>query len=610
MRASTKHWLLSGALLAGCGPAAFSAHSRDNNTDDVRKALAMSKAPARGPRNGTGRPMAFVVTAGPEKLVAGIDLSSRAVVWKFPADVRSRIVVGKDLVAYRLGERELVGRDPASGKERFRINLPASERFMGMAIDDDRLYYVVQSAEEAKRVSFTVGIDRSGHEAWRTPAPGTLGAPAARGGLVALPFAYQNLVLLDGASGKEVGRVRNTDEQITFVVGSTDGFFYGGGKGIYLLDEKSASGTRQGSSYAEVKMVSDQMRPSYSWDGYQPTQSDYSAFDRNRLLWRGTKTGVGVGFESDLAVLHSFRYLFGIDAKSGALRWAYASPHADVVGTEDVGNAIAFATADGQIVALDEATGQPHPLVTTGLRIAGVTIDADGLAVPQGAADSAPSALRASLEQIVWDPDARFTSIKTFAADALGRLPGSDTTAALVKIVRAPSGVPAQVQRRAGEALVARKEASAGKLYADALATHSDYLTDKRAVGVDVIARAAASIDARELAPAIASHLADPETPQTSLKDIVVALGALGGKDAARALRTFLLAYRADPIFLQDPTPLTSAGSALVKMGAEERRSVTFVAEERRTLPPVAEALKAALATPAPAARSAAGVKK
>ena len=599
---STKHWLLSGALLAGCGPAAFSAHSRDNSTDDVHKALSISKAPARGPRNGTGKPMAFAVTAGPDKMVAGIDLASRGVAWKFAADVRSRIVVGKGLVAYRLGERELVGRDPSSGKELFKASLPASERFMGMAIDDEHLYYVVQSAETSKRVSYTVALDHAGHESWRTPAPGTLGAPAARGGLVAVPFAYQNLVLLDGASGREVGRVRNTDEQVTFVVGSADGFFYGGGKGIYLLDDKSASGTRAGSSYAEVKMTSDQMRPTYGFDGYQPTQSDYSAFDRNRLLWRGVKSGGGVGFESDLAVLHSFRYLFGIDARSGALRWAYANPRVDVVGTEDVGDAIAFATAEGEIGALDEATGQPHPLATTGLRITGVTIDADGLVVPQGSADSAPAALRSSLEQIVWDPDARFTTIKTFATEALGRLPGLDTTAALLKIVRAPTGVPAQVQKRAGEALVARKDAGAVKLFGEALATHSDFLTDKRAVGVDVIARAAASIDAKTLAPAIASHLADPETPQSSLKDIVLALGTLGGKDASRALRTFLLTYRADPIFLQDPSPLTAAGTALVKMGPDERRSVSFVAEERRTLPPVAETLKTALATPARAA--------
>ena len=37
-------------------------------------------------------------------------------------------------------------------------------------------------------------------------------------------------------------RIRNTDEQITFVRALPDGFYYGGGKGVYLLDEKSASG--------------------------------------------------------------------------------------------------------------------------------------------------------------------------------------------------------------------------------------------------------------------------------------------------------------------------------------------------------------------------------
>ena len=593
-RLNSLHLAFIGLLSGGCGEQAFSAHSRDNNEEDVRRALALSKSPQKGPQNGAA-PMVFGVTVGADRQLVGVDLKSSSLAWKTPADVRSRVAVGRGLIAHRQGERDIVGRDPATGQAKFTIHLPADERFMGLALDEEHLYYVVQSTAAGRRVSYTVGVDHSGHEIWRTPAQGTLGAPGARGGLVGVPFAYQNISLLDGMTGREAGRIRATDEQINFVRGLPEGLFYGGGKGIYILDEKSISGSRSASSYVEATLASDQVRPFYAWDAYQPTQSDYSAFDRNRLLWRAGKVGGGLQFDDNLAVLHSYRYLFAFDTKSGKIRWAYAHPRVDVVGSEDVGTSIIFASADGEIGALDEATGKPHILVKTGLKLAGVTIDADGLRTEAQSGEEATNALRTTLEQIIWDPDARFTAVKVFATGALTEIPGTETSAALIKIVRADHGVAKAVQKRAGEALIARKDKGADKLLIEALLAHTDFLLNKHAVGVEVLARAAAEIGSKEAAPLIGSHLLDPETPQAALRELVGALATLGGKESAKHLRAFLLSYRADPMFLQDPAPLTSAGVALAGMGTDERRMVAFVASEHRTLPPLADALTRAL---------------
>ena len=54
----------------------------------------------------------------------------------------------------------------------------------------------------------------AGKSRWRVTTADAVGAPAARGGLVAVPFAHQNLALLDGLSGRELARVRATDEAI------------------------------------------------------------------------------------------------------------------------------------------------------------------------------------------------------------------------------------------------------------------------------------------------------------------------------------------------------------------------------------------------------------
>jgi hypothetical protein len=202
------------------------------------------------------------------------------------------------------------------------------------------------------------------------------------------------------------------------------------------------------------------------------------------------------------------------------------------------------------------------------------------------------------LEQIAWDHDARFTAVKVFAVDALGDVPGTDASAALLKMVRAqtgPAGIPPAAQKRAGDELVERKDASAGPLFLDALKVHEDFLADTHATGVDVLARAVAALRLKDAAPLLAAHLGDPATPATALKEIVAALTALGGGEASRALKEFLVTYRADPAFFGDPSPLTIAAEGLLGGSAEDRRTVEFVAADKRTLAPVARYLQKAV---------------
>src|SRR5262249_34056096 len=122
-----------------------------------------------------------------------------------------------------------------------------------------------------------------------------------------------------------------------------------------------------------------------------------------------------------------------------------------------------------------------------------------------------------------------------------------------------------------------------------------DFLEDKRPRGVDVLARALAALDVKEAAPLIAAHLGDHETPERALKDLVVTLGQLGGAQAAVALREFLLQYHADPGVAGDPEPLGAAGEALIPAGVEARRTVAFVADDKRTLAPLARQLRVGL---------------
>jgi hypothetical protein len=579
--------VLLAALSAGCAEQTFSAHLRDNNVDDLRHAMQASQAPAAA-----GGHLAFLVTSGPDKSLVGYDLSAGKIAWQEKSDLKSRVVVGKGLIAHRQGANDLVVRDSATGRVLFTISLSASDKYVGAAFDDERLYYVVQS-NAGQRTSTVVAVDRTGKQLWTNPAQGSLGAPAARGGVVAVPYRHQNLTLIDGHDGKELARVRATDEEISFVRATKEGFFYGGAKGVYLLDEKSVNGSKQGSSYVEANLGSDQVRTFYWWDSYELSQVDYTAFDRNRLLWRGEPRSGSVAFSGDEVVLHSYRYFFAFDAKQGKLKWAYAHPRTDLVAADDVGPSVVFVSVDGEIGVVDAGSGQVRGQEKTGLHVAGATFDADGYAGSVGQAPSTPNDVLATLNQIIWDRDARFTAVKVFAVDALASVPGKDASGALLKVVLAEKDVPPAVQKKAGEELVQRKDAQAVPLYLDALKLRYDFLADQHPHGVDVLARAVAVLDAKDAAPELAVHLLDAATPQSALKDVAAALAALGGPSAQKALRELLLTYRADPMFTADPASLTIAAEALIKLdGAEGRRTVQFAAEDPRTIAPVASYLK------------------
>jgi outer membrane protein assembly factor BamB len=577
--------LLLGPLV-GCGEAAFSAHARDNDVGDLQRAMSVSAQPAAR----AAHPMAFLVTDG--KLV-GFDLADGKVAWQQSADVRSRVIVGTGAIAHRQGEHDLVVRAAADGTVRATVTLPADETFVGATLDGDRLVYVTATAD--KRSAITA-LDGAGKTLWRRGTMSAIGSPAARGGLVAVPFAHQNLSLLDGASGRELARVRATDEEIAYARALPEGIYYGGAHGIYRLDDKSVAGSRAGSSYAEAKLPGEQVRTAYHFDGYEPAQAAIGAFDRNRLLWRGRDAGAG--FRDDLAVLHSFRFFFAFDADKGKLRWVYAHPRTDVVASEDAGTAVVFVSADGDVGLIDPSSGAVRVVARTGLRVAGASFDADGVTAGAGAEPPTEEEVARTLEQIVWDHDARFGAVKVFAVDALGGVPGLPVSRALLKIVRAapgPGGPPPRAQEHAGEALVARRDRAAVPQMLEALGEHYDFLDDKQPRGVGVIARALAALDVKEAAPLLAAHLADHETPERALAPIVDTLAKLGGAEAEHALREFLLEYHADPAFLADPAPLYAAGQALIGASVEARRAVAFVVDDRRTLSPVARQLRVAL---------------
>jgi hypothetical protein len=616
--------------LSGCAEPPFSVHAGDNELRTLQPTLgrikaAQSATTAQAPKNASGHAMAYIF-AGPErrgdkdlsqaeKTLYGYDLEGGKLAFAVPSDVRSRFAITDGVLVHREGESDLVLRDARSGAQRARVTLPQGETLLGLAADGGRIFYVTRAAEDknapGSRKSFVTALGPSGEQLWRVAAPGSVGAPAAMGGLVALPFRYQEVVILDAKNGAELTRVRQKDEQIGFVRAAPQGFYYGvGDKGVALLTESSVNAEKAKIAYAQPRL-GERVRVFLNWEGYRAEQANFSAFDRNRLLWDAEQKGDKLGFRDGQAVLHSYRFFFGVSTDGGAVRWAYSQPRHNVMASDLSDQAVLFVAQDGEIGALDRKTGARllagHVQLKPGQQVLGATFDAAGFA-PQAQKAEPPAPLLQALHGIIFDKDSSFISVKQFAVQALGSMPGKEATAELLRVVTS-EGLPPQLGRAAGDVLIARRDQESTDLLVSALKQSYDFLEDRRPRGLDILAQVAAALGAAETAPVLAERLLDPSTPPQALKELVTALTQLGktgaagtgGALGARALRDLLLLYRSDESFQNDPVALQRAGEGLIKLDGEAgRRTVLYVSLEPRTLPPLGAYFKKLLDDTAP----------
>ncbi len=581
-------------LLAAAG-CATSPYQRAGNGDDIAAAVARSRAPESGHRS-----LAFLVLGGAGgPRLAEYDLSSSRLLWTQPADVTTRVAAGASVLVHgtkaappAAPNGEIVGRDLGTGAVLWRHPIASSEELFGYALDGDAVYLVERlHAPGQKPAGRLIALDgRTGARRWDRELPSArVAAPAVRGGVVAVPVESQYVLLYDGATGGPLGQVLSTEEAATFVRALPEGLFYGS-HGIFLMARDTARGSRRSPDYLSAHLPAF-VRPTYDYDFYRPEQTEYSAIDRNRVLWRVTVEGGRPQFRDGLAIVHDYRFFFAFDAASGALRWAYSSP-TDAVASADTGQAILYATVDGGLVGLDPRTGAriyQASLFGAGSTesVRGATFDAEGFTPSAGMVSAAqPPDLTATLTSIIADPDQRFPALKLFAVEELGRQPGRAVTTKLLELLGDEKTAPL-ARQKAGEMLIARRDAGALDLYRTTLRTHADYCDKRPAPPVEVLARALGALGplARSVAPDLAANLTLPETPPAAAAEIARALVAMGAADSTATLRDFLTMYRSDPVFDRDPAALIAASEALLRLGGTaDRELLLFLAEEPHTV--------------------------
>jgi outer membrane protein assembly factor BamB len=538
------------ALAACGGTGSFGLSSGDNDPEKLSAAFAKMEAPAAGPINRLGKPLVFLAARGTPKQLVAYDLQAKGELWRVDADVSSKVVVGRDFVAYNEGGKQLVGRDIESGGKLWSVEIDGT--FVGAAADTDRVYFTVKSGSRSWILRALNG--KSGDEIWDAESNGALGAPAARGGLVFSPFMKQWLAILDGRQGTQLTRIRGIDEEISFVRTTPTDVFFGSKAGVFLLDGRAASGKRAQSTYGAAKLPENFIRVHYHWDAFDPIQAGYSAYDRNRVLWAGEAKGDALGFKNDMVTVQTYRFFFGFSATSGELTWAYNHPRVDIVASAELGDAIGIASMMGEIGALDPATGERIYEAKIEGQFIGGTFDAAGWAPSERSGASGGTA--AALASIARDRDARFNDVKKFAVTALSQLKGGDVSRDLLTLIQNPKTPPYLIQT-AADVLVERKDPEGLVHLVAALEKRHDYVAGTKPRAVGIAARAIAAMDPDKIPAAqrgksvqgLLAHLEAPETAAADLVHLVRALGRVGAGAEIKPLTSFLLVYRTDPAF-------------------------------------------------------------
>jgi outer membrane protein assembly factor BamB len=580
------------AFAGGCGGATpFVLTGVDNDPVALTAALRAMHAPGGERLNGAGDALVALAT---DRQLTLIDLASGKPRWQVAAAVRSRVAIGGTAAIAVESGNQLVARDLATGVVSWKRGLPGA--LVGLAADRaGRVYVTVKDGGSW----WIAAWDSRGERLWEAESRGRLGAPAAAGELVAVPFLSQWLALLDAGTGRSLTRIRGLDEEIDFVAAHRRRLVFGSGRGLVLLDRRAASGLRSQGTYLAASLPEAFSDLRFHRDGYDVHQSGYSAADRRRLHWRAEPRGERLILAGDAVIAHWYRYLFGL-SPGGELRWAYSHPRADLVGAEHLGGALLAVATDGAAIALDPESGAELARFAFAVegRVVGATFDAGGWSPPRPA-DLAPRDTIAVLGAIASDRDARFGQVKRYAVAALGE---SDDLRAAIELIELAGG-RGELADRARERLAARGDTRAVPLLLAGLAARTDHVAGTRARCVAACAAALATlprqaIPARERRGAITHlvhHLESPATPAAALEPVAAALVRHGGHRGLAALRRFITLYRADPLLADRRGALAVITAALAAAGRRERKLLEELGADPVTEPALAAAARRAL---------------
>jgi outer membrane protein assembly factor BamB len=585
LRLSVSVLLPAALCVVGCGAAAVNGNrSLDPDwQNDSGASIAQVEQRLRGlPLVANARVAVGVSDAG---LVGGsLDTKSH---WTHGGRPTSAPIVAGPLVIFSEGD-QIVALDALSGAPAWSIgNRGLSLR--GAANDGTSTALVLADSHK----SVFLGISRQGGALGSVESKADLGVPAARGGLAFVPWSNQYVSALEIDSGKEAGRLL-ARVQVSQAL-NYGGQLYFGEQGLIRFDDKARFASTNQANHVELPKVELPGKPSWLGTGLVNSSSQANARTKIRIFAAPATAANGeLTLGAGTFAASYFRVVFGLDAKSGALRWVRALP-ADVVGGAAASSGFVLCDANGKVWALD-AAGANAGSFELGAKVRLCAVDSGTRAVPSG---PARGNLAAQIAETLDSLEPNMAEAERYLVGELGKQADPIVTKTLIDLSSSPR-IPPDLRLETRRLLALRTNGTEYML--TALARHYDFVSGVLlSPPVGPLADALAASGETRAAPLLAKHLNDPANSADDVAHAARALARLATNAEYEDLRTFFALYRATADDEALVAAVVSSAEAILRVGGADGRAVIErAAQDPLTQGDVRRALPAVLSKSAP----------
>ena len=568
--------------LVGCGAASVNSSSKALDPDwqnDAGASIAQVEQRLHSlPRVANARVAVGVSDAG--LLASSLDGKSR---WTYSGHPTSAPLIAGALVIFSEGD-QIVALDAATGSKSWSIgNRGLSLR--GAANDGSLSALVLADSHK----SLFLGVSRAGTTLGSVESKADLGVPAARGGVAFVPWSSQYVSALDINSGDENGRLLarvQVSQALNF-----GGDLYFGEQGLLRFDEKARFASTNQANHVGLPKVELPGKPSWLGSGLVNPLSQANARTKIRIFAAPVASPSGeVTLGAGTFAASYFRVVFGLDSKSGALRWVRALP-ADIVGGAAASSGFVLCDVNGKVWSLDRA-GADVTAFELGGKIRMCSADAGADEVP-GA--PARSGLAVQIGEALDNLEPTMAEAERYLVSELGKLEDPIVTKSLIDLSSSPR-VPPDLRLETRRLLALRKNGTEYML--SALARHYDFVSGVLLPPpVGPLADALAASAETRAAPLLAKHLNDPANSADDVAHAARALTKLATPAEYDDLRTFFALYRATADDEALVAAVVACAEALLRVGgADARALVERAAQDPLTQNDVRRALPAVLA--------------
>ncbi len=531
-----------------------------------------------------------------------------------PVDVLPTLV--GDVVLFSGGGRVTM-LDLRTGQERFSIDVHG-RRLEGAGYDGTYSVLLLVDKDGARKDQIRV-VNARGTTQVSARALARIGTPGAVNGIGLVPYGSQYIGAFELKTGRSLGRILLRDAVHT--VTADEGKMWILGAGATPLSRKLGSAPQNVSLRLSPRKLPGE--PPWPLDGSAPrlTRGSPVAIYAHPSLEDGV-----VRFSNSTYVATYFEVVLGLNPQNNRILWTTYFPHA-VKGGKASSTGVTLCLENGSLWRLSYKDGTKEPFNSLETRVKGCVVTPSTEPIDTGKRKP----LLAQIVETISGTGPDMAAMQRVLLQELGPQKGKETTLALLNIAQNPL-VSADLSREAGALLRERKEGGESMIAAlqknapPSLKPSSESSVERehdpshdehdphhrntlRPPPVGDLAHALVRMKIPGAGSALAPYLLDPSHSSSQRKEIMSALGALGGKNELSIVQTFFETHKNTGGDKELLDALALALQFLLKNQNEEQNALllssvddplTYPALKKRlkALPEYATAKKQAVAPP------------